>query len=711
MVRLKRRLIDAEQAPSQLQTEMPKASSTTVKRLNSQVPIFTKHQIQPYRKIKRVGKGRHSICYQIIHPNGNTYAMKTLPINDPKFKNSQRSRIINEIQIHKLLSKYNNIATYFEDFQFENEYIAIIMDYYPNGSLDKYINNGVQLREWEVRRSMIQLLGGVYWIHKNNIVHGDLKLGNLLLDESFNLKICDFGHSFNNKHNQIYTRNFINSNTFSSMGNKIIGTPNYLAPELISKIIKNDTNDNLISFEIDIWAIGIILYILIVGVAPFQDLTLDMMCHRIQDCSFEFPISNSNNFEISKEVKTLISSILRKHPLERLSVPEIVAHKWFQSYFPASLNINDSLNLDSYENSTMNLQSMLNFKNCLVDSGLTNLLKNNDEDRVVSHKTTKENSIEYSLASPKKDETNNLSFINQTKSVSFAKLSMYIRNLEANAESRRVERVNSIKQFQPPTVKHSNIIHYEISKHILMSHYQKTLEKMLECEQLLKMSSKLCSENSNSENQQKLTYVIRKEIDQGPGQNSFIYQLSNGDIGMLFSNGHSLLKLMSLNAIWYIVPDEQNGWISKCFDCTDLPNELQDKLNYVEDVASKTLHNSDIQNNNAFDIDMNGLSQKESDSEDVFVRNITFYENNEISMIELSDGTIQFDFKENECAIPLILSISDYGDNITLISKIEGIRTMTMLDFMQRFEHDKSSSHIKDKLMIMKNCLRAKLNC
>lgn len=726
MAQLKRKL-DIETSPgvSTNPSFTPTHKFSNGKRLNSQVPIYAKHLVQPYRRIKKIGQGKHSICYEIIHPNGNTYAMKTLPIHDHKFKNNHMSRIMNEIEIQKNLSKHKNIATFIEEFQVENEYVAIIMNYYPNNSLETHFNNGTQLREWEIRKLMTQLIGGLYWIHNNDIVHGDLKLGNLLLDEKFNLKICDFGHSFNNYHNEVNTRNFINTTTFiPNSGNKIIGTPNFIAPEIINCIIKRDTTENLISFEIDIWSVGVILYVLICGEFPFLDETLDKMCEKILACVVNFPKRRKNNGEISFHVHDLITKLLRKHPMERLTIPEIINHAWFQSYFPECFNIYDNLSLDSYENSSMNLQSILNFKKCLIDSGLSKLMKpiqdneyDNEEEEEEDNEfknndNNNNNNNEHPninnniFTSPRKTNEHLLteSFINNNKSVDFRKIKQFLIHLEEHATVANKERMAKIRKYQPPAAIYSNPINFEISKSILFNQYQSTLIKILDCEQIYKSSEKLCPSNNgdNDSNNRYSTYCTNKMII--PDSNVFVYKLFNGDTGTLFPNGHTLLKVSDSNSIWYIIPDEECGWISKCFDINNeiLPNELQHKINEANNAANMLNINSGMM--------LNDLLGNEHRSEDVFIRNITAYENNEITMMELSNGVIQFDFQEDEFSAPVILLLNNLGENITVVSDFEGTRTMKMLDFIQRYDCDKSSSRFRNKLMIVKKCLKERLN-
>ena len=97
---------------------------------------------------------------------------------------------------------------------------------------------------------MSQLIQGIKHIHDKNIVHRDLKLGNLFLNRSMQLKIGDFGLSERIQ----YEGEKLQS---------ISGTPNYIAPEIL---LKKDGH----SYEVDIWAMGVIAYTLLVGIPPFS---------------------------------------------------------------------------------------------------------------------------------------------------------------------------------------------------------------------------------------------------------------------------------------------------------------------------------------------------------------------------------------------------------------------------------------------------------
>ena len=107
---------------------------------------------------------------------------------------------------------------------------------------------------------------GLRYIHSQNVVHRDLKLGNLFLTDKMELKIGDFGLSERIK---------FDGHHLKSMS----GTPNYIAPEIL-------LNKNGHSFEVDIWAIGVITYTLLVGKPPFQSKNSKATCSRIKKLDY-----------------------------------------------------------------------------------------------------------------------------------------------------------------------------------------------------------------------------------------------------------------------------------------------------------------------------------------------------------------------------------------------------------------------------------------
>lgn len=121
------------------------------------------------------------------------------------------------------------------------------------------------------------------FLRSKKVIHRDLKLGNLLLGDSMMVKVCDFGLA-------------VQLDTFDEMRQTVCGTPNYIAPEMLDK------NSVGHSFQVDIWALGIIIYALIIGKPPFETKDVNSTYKRIKDCNYDFPAS----VNISPAAKNLI---------------------------------------------------------------------------------------------------------------------------------------------------------------------------------------------------------------------------------------------------------------------------------------------------------------------------------------------------------------------------------------------------------------------
>lgn len=123
------------------------------------------------------------------------------------------------------------------------------------------------LTEPEARYYMRQILSGVNYLHQNRIIHRDLKLGNLFLNDELHVKIGDFG--------------LATKIEFDGERKKTIcGTPNYIAPEILMKQGH--------SYEVDIWSIGCIMYTLLIGRPPFETTTLKETYSRIKRCDYKY---------------------------------------------------------------------------------------------------------------------------------------------------------------------------------------------------------------------------------------------------------------------------------------------------------------------------------------------------------------------------------------------------------------------------------------
>lgn len=122
------------------------------------------------------------------------------------------------------------------------------------------------ITEPETRFYMKHILCGVLYLHEKNIIHRDLKLGNLFLNDDLHVKIGDFGLAA-----QI--------NFDGERKKTLCGTPNYIAPEILNKRGH--------SFEVDIWSIGCIMYTLLIGHPPFETNSLKETYAKIKKCEYK----------------------------------------------------------------------------------------------------------------------------------------------------------------------------------------------------------------------------------------------------------------------------------------------------------------------------------------------------------------------------------------------------------------------------------------
>lgn len=139
--------------------------------------------------------------------------------------------------------------------------IFMVMEYVSGGELFDYIVKHGKLTEDKARRFFQQIMSGVEYCHRHNVVHRDLKPENLLLDQNLNVKIADFGLS-----------NVMNDGEFLRTS---CGSPNYAAPEVISGKLYAGP-------EVDIWSCGVILYALLCGTLPFDDEHVPALFRKIK---------------------------------------------------------------------------------------------------------------------------------------------------------------------------------------------------------------------------------------------------------------------------------------------------------------------------------------------------------------------------------------------------------------------------------------------
>ncbi|XVE82739.1 hypothetical protein DITRI_Ditri16bG0030200 [Diplodiscus trichospermus] len=192
------------------------------------------------------------------------------------------------------------------------------MEYASGGEVFERICAAGRFSEDEARFFFQQLISGVSYCHAMQVCHRDLKLENTLLDGSPapRLKICDFGYS--------------KSSVLHSQPKSTVGTPAYIAPEVLLK----QEYDGKIA---DVWSCGVTLYVMLVGAYPFEDpdepKDFRKTIQRILTVQYSVP----DFVQISPECRHLISRIFVADPTARITIPEIKNHEWFLKNLPADL--------------------------------------------------------------------------------------------------------------------------------------------------------------------------------------------------------------------------------------------------------------------------------------------------------------------------------------------------------------------------------------
>ncbi|KIW22952.1 uncharacterized protein PV07_11193 [Cladophialophora immunda] len=255
---------------------------------------------------KKLGKGGFAVCFEgKSKTTFEVFALKVVKAKVEQKKMMEKFRT--ELQIHAKMH-HPNIVEFLRAFTID-EHTYVVLQMCPNGSLTEMVKARSCLSLPEVRRYMIQICGGVKYMHKRSVIHRDLKMGNIFLDARMNIKIGDFGLAavMADEHDRRTT---------------LCGTPNYIAPEILSKS-GNRGHDN----KVDTWAIGVICYAMLMGTPPFQSKTQQEIYTKLRTLEYEWRIDSKNY--IPQQAKDFVASCLNLNSAERPEMDELVEHDFF----------------------------------------------------------------------------------------------------------------------------------------------------------------------------------------------------------------------------------------------------------------------------------------------------------------------------------------------------------------------------------------------
>ncbi|KAH7861820.1 hypothetical protein Vadar_031318 [Vaccinium darrowii] len=288
--------------------------------------------MERYEIVRDIGSGNFGVAKLVRDKwTAELYAVKFIERGNKIDEHVQR-----EIMNHRSL-KHPNIIT-FKEVLLTPTHLAIVMEYAAGGELFERICNAGRFSEDEARFFFQQLISGVSYCHSMQICHRDLKLENTLLDGSSapRLKICDFGYS--------------KSSVLHSQPKSTVGTPAYIAPEVLSR----KQYDGKIA---DVWSCGVTLYVMLVGAYPFEDpddpRNFKKTITRILSVQYSIP----DYVRVSVDSRHLLSRIFVANPEKRITIPEIKKHPWFLKNLPvefmegeeASLQRNDADQKQSHQ--------------------------------------------------------------------------------------------------------------------------------------------------------------------------------------------------------------------------------------------------------------------------------------------------------------------------------------------------------------------------
>lgn len=266
------------------------------------------------RSILNKSKYRHNLQFEQILGQGlEGIVTRCKNLQDGTFISLKLSLkdIVNEISILSSLPDHPHIAKYIDQIDCD-EGKCLLQEYAHGQDLFSLMEEQECLNETQARKILSQLLNAIKHLHRHNIVHRDIKLENVIINDDYELKLIDFGLSVKIKND-------------SSLYD-ISGSQSYLSPEIL-EMTKLPQSKAGYGRPVDLWACGVVLYVLLSGAFPFWHEDSIAMFNLIRNCEWQF---EEDDWEfISTDARDLISKLLTRNPKIRLTAEEALQHPWF----------------------------------------------------------------------------------------------------------------------------------------------------------------------------------------------------------------------------------------------------------------------------------------------------------------------------------------------------------------------------------------------
>ncbi|XP_054021956.1 hormonally up-regulated neu tumor-associated kinase isoform X2 [Melanerpes formicivorus] len=260
---------------------------------------------------RKLGEGSFAKVREGLHVlTGEKVAVKVIDKKRAKKDTYVTKNLRREGQIQQMI-RHPNIAQLLDILETENSYY-LVMELCPGGNLMHKIYEKKRLEEHEARKYIRQLILAVEHLHRAGVVHRDLKIENLLLDEDNNIKLIDFGLS-----------NCAGILGYSDPFSTQCGSPAYAAPELLAR--------KKYGPKIDVWSIGVNMYAMLTGTLPFtvEPFSLRALYQKMVDKEMNpFPT------QLSTAAVNFLRSLLEPDPAKRPNIQQALANRWLNENYP-----------------------------------------------------------------------------------------------------------------------------------------------------------------------------------------------------------------------------------------------------------------------------------------------------------------------------------------------------------------------------------------
>ncbi|CAI4216532.1 unnamed protein product [Parascedosporium putredinis] len=278
---------------------------------------------QQYTLQQKLGKGHFAEVYLCTEKStGHRYAVKVFAKHQGQEDKTTTEGLQQEIAVLMGVNHPNVLCL--KDTFNEKKAVYLVLELAAEGELFNFIVSKQKLSEDETRKLFVQLFNGIKYLHDRNIVHRDIKPENILMvDKELHVKLADFGLA-----------KIIGEESFTTT---LCGTPSYVAPEILA-----DARQRKYTKAVDVWSLGVVLYICLCGFPPFSD----------ELCSKDFPFNlrqqiRSGRFEypspywdsVGDPALDLIDSMLVVDPERRFTIDQCLNHPWMTQTMPG---VNDS---------------------------------------------------------------------------------------------------------------------------------------------------------------------------------------------------------------------------------------------------------------------------------------------------------------------------------------------------------------------------------